>query len=290
MEYIQFGNTGLKVSRLGFGIMTFETVEQAIELLETSRNYGCNFFDGAEAYGSPRGTAEKLFGVAYQKLREKDPLKWRRSDLIITTKIFFGPNGSNKPTDWTNPDFGENEFGVSRKHLFEGINAALKRLRLDYVDIVYAHRDDPVTPLLETVRSFTQIIQNGKAFYWGTSMWPVERIIEAYWIAQKYNLIPPVVEQCKYSMLERKYVENVYLPLFNNRYQYATTIWGALDSGILTGKYLDDTTKVGRYAKGDKWKHFYGDVPQEKNEKVRKLKTLNQNEGLTCSITDLALA
>ena len=115
MEYRTLGNSGLKVSRLGLGMMTFKTLEQSLEILETARNYGCNFFDGAEAYGTPRGQCEKLFGEAYPILLARDPLKWRRSDLVIKTKLMWGPSGDPKQT-WGSP-MGENELGLSRKHI-----------------------------------------------------------------------------------------------------------------------------------------------------------------------------
>ncbi len=86
----------------------------------------------------------------------------------------------------------------------EGINASLKRMDLEYVDVVFAHRFDSATPMLETVRGFTDIIRSGKAFYWGTSMWPAQKITEAYWIAKMNKLIPPVVEQPIYNMFSRR--------------------------------------------------------------------------------------
>ena len=198
--------------------------------------------------------------------------------MVITTKIFA--------TKFS----GENELGVSRKHIIEGVDAALNRLKLDYVDIVYAHRNDIITPLEEQIETFTNIIRSGKAFYWGTSMWPVERIIEAYWIAKIKNLIPPIVEQCQYSMLERQYVEKMYLPIFNKRYGYATTIWGVLDSGVLTGKYLDGIPKNTRYDPKDKnlaWEP--PKIPKDKHDKTRELKKYAENK-LNTTLTKLAMA
>ena len=104
MEYTTLGNTGLKVSRLGFGCFTFVSVDQAVDLLEIARSYGCNFFDNAELYGKPTGNAESLFGEAYQILKQKDPMKWRRTELVLTTKIFWGPPHSYGSA-------GENELG-----------------------------------------------------------------------------------------------------------------------------------------------------------------------------------
>jgi len=92
------GGTGLKVSVMGYGTMTFDNEDNAIELLEVCRKYGVNFFDNAELYGQPLGNAEILFGKALKKLQKKDPLLWRRSDLVITTKLFFLMALSNKRT------------------------------------------------------------------------------------------------------------------------------------------------------------------------------------------------
>eukprot|EP01084_Bolivina_argentea_P056606 103556_1 len=290
MEYVNFGNTGLKVSRLGLGLMTFVDVEQAIALLETARNYGCNFFDNAEAYGDPRGTAESIFGEAYKILKTQDKFKWRRSDLVITTKIYFGVNGKKAKHALDRSVIGENELGVSAKHIHEGLRGALNRTGLEYFDVIYAHRFDAVTPMLEIVRSFTKIIRDGKAFYWGTSMWPSERVLEAYWVAKCNNLIPPVVEQCKHSMLCREYVEKEYLPLFRAPYGLATTIWGGLDSGILTGKYLNDQMpENSRLHKNDRLSVFYSKIPQWKHDKVAKLKQLAESE-LDTSVSQLSLA
>eukprot|EP01083_Nonionella_stella_P207013 752442_1 len=165
MEYRTLGKTGLKVSRLGFGMMVFQNLEQTLATLEASRNYGCNFFDGAEAYGTPRGQCERLFGEAHPILLKRDPLKWRRTDLVITTKLMFGPSGHPKQT-WGS-GFGENELGLSRKHITEGMNQALKRTGLNYFDVVYAHRYDEITPIFEIVSAFTELIKEKKAFYWG---------------------------------------------------------------------------------------------------------------------------
>ena len=180
MEYRTLGGTGLKVSCLGFGTMTFNSAEQGKELMKVARKYGINFFDNAELYGEPLGKAEEYFGLAYQELLKEDPLLWRRTDLVITTKLFFGPSGDKKQLNEPTISYGENEKGTSFKHIIEGMDKSLKRLKLDYVDIVFAHRWDSLTPTEETVRAFTKLIRDGKAFYWGTSCWTSQKITEAY--------------------------------------------------------------------------------------------------------------
>jgi len=187
--------------------------------------------------------------------------------------------------------YGKNELGLSRKHLIEGIDASLKRMQLEYVDVVYAHRFDPSTPILEIVQAFTQLIRDGKAFYWGTSMWPAVRILEAYWIAKVNKLIPPVVEQPLYNMFSRQYVEAEYLPLFEDPYNIGTTVWCPLDSGILTGKYLEGIPKDSRLGSDRLAVWFQGAFDrtiEEKRAKLRKLQKIC--EQLKCELAELALA
>ena len=113
---------------------------------------------------------------------------------------------------------GINEMGLTRKHLFEGIQDSLKRMQLDYVDIVYAHRPDPLTSIEQIVRSFNDIIQKGYAFHWGTSMWKPTQIVEAFWIAKMLNMQPPVIEQPIYNMFDRGVLEQDYLDIFKRPY------------------------------------------------------------------------
>ena len=117
-------------------------------------------------------------GVAIRKFG------WKRSDLVISTKIFWGGKGPN-------------DRGLSRKHIIEGTDASLKRLQLDYVDLLYAHRPDPDTPMEEIVRAFNHVINQGKAFYWGTSEWSAQQITEAHAVSSRLNLIGPLVSENK---------------------------------------------------------------------------------------------
>lgn len=131
-----------------------------------------------------------------------------------------------------------NNTGSSRKHIIEGTKASLKRLDLEYVDIIYSHRPDPWTPIEETVRAFNFVINQGWAFYWGTSMWSADQIAEACGVADRLGLIGPVVEQPVYNMLERQPVEGDYARILD-KFGIGTTIWSPLKQGILTGKYND---------------------------------------------------
>jgi voltage-dependent potassium channel beta subunit len=236
MEYRFLGNTGLKVSSLSLGAwVTFGAqidVDTAYKIMKKAYDHGVNFFDNAEAYAA--GKAETVMGKLIKKAG------WKRSNLVLSTKIFWGGNGPNN-------------MGLSRKHIIEGTNAALKRMQTDYVDLVYCHRPDPYTPIEETVRAMNYLINAGKAFYWGTSEWSAEEIREAYELARREHLIAPSMEQPQYNMLHREKMEKEYLKLFKD-YKMGTTVWSPLASGVLSGKYNDGIPKGSRLALGDyKW-------------------------------------
>ena len=159
MPYNNLGPSGLRVSKLSYGAwVTFGTqigVDEAYKLMKKAYEAGVNLFDNAEAYAA--GEAEVVMGECVKRgISDK---VWERSDLILTTKIFFGTKN------------GPNARGLSRKHIVEGTQASLKRFQLDYVDIVFCHRPDLHTPIEETVRAMNHVIDRGMAFYWGTSEW-----------------------------------------------------------------------------------------------------------------------
>ncbi|MCO5581407.1 hypothetical protein L7F22_035291 [Adiantum nelumboides] len=222
MQYRQLGRTGLKVSVLSYGAwVSFGNqvdLEEAKIILSRLRDFGVNYFDNAEVYAN--GQAEILMGQAIKELG------WTRSDIVISTKIFWGGQGPN-------------DRGLSRKHIVEGIVKSLQRLDMDYVDIVYCHRPDVSTPIEETVRSMNYVIQQGWAFYWGTSEWDARQITEAWEVANRLNLIGPAVEQPEYNLFARHKVEVEFAPLYN-RYGMGLATWSPLASGILTGKYNHD--------------------------------------------------
>ncbi|XP_019180726.1 PREDICTED: probable voltage-gated potassium channel subunit beta isoform X2 [Ipomoea nil] len=219
MQYKNLGRSGLKVSQLSFGAwVTFGNqldVKEAKSILQCCRDHGVNFFDNAEVYAN--GRAEEIMG---QAIRE---LGWKRSDIVVSTKIFWGGPGPN-------------DKGLSRKHIVEGTKASLKRLDMDYVDLIYCHRPDTSTPIEETVRAMNYVIDKGWAFYWGTSEWSAQQITEAWSVAQRLDLVGPIVEQPEYNLLSRHKVEAEYLPLYSN-YGIGLTTWSPLASGVLTGKY-----------------------------------------------------
>lgn len=221
MNYRHLGRSGLQVSELSLGSwVTFHNqadVDSAVELMSAARDYGVNFFDNAEVYAG--GKSEEVMGAALKRLG------WRRSSYIVSTKFYWGIND------------GVNEKNtLNRKRLIEGINDSLQRFGLDYVDLIFCHRPDPTTPIEETVWAMHNIIEWGKALYWGTSEWSAAEIIAAIEIAEKHHLHKPVMEQPHYNMLVRERFEKEYARLFKD-YGYGSTTWSPLASGLLTGKY-----------------------------------------------------
>lgn len=240
-------------------------------------NHGVNYFDTAEVYAS--GECEKVFG---QALRD---LNFKRSDIVVSTKLFWGGSGPN-------------DTGLSKKHLFEGMRASLSRLGMEYVDIVMAHRPDALTPMEEIVRAFTEIVQSGQALYWGTSEWNAHDIERAHHMAAVHHLIPPMCDQPQYNAFWRERVEGELRPVLRN-YNYGLTIWSPLDNGVLTGKYNNGIPEGSRLtgadaASSDKQNMInFGKALSEpagkvKIEKVRKLTTIAQELG--CTTAQLALA
>jgi voltage-dependent potassium channel beta subunit len=230
--------------------------------------------------GNPVGEAERIFGQAYKELAEEDAEIWRRSDVLITTKIFWGGSGLN-------------ERGLSRKHVVEGMNASLKRLQLDYVDLVFCHRPDSLTPTETVVRAMTDLVRTGKAMAWGTSEWPAQKITEAVWIAKTEGLEPPQFEQPQYNLFHRERVEKEYSPMYERPYQLGLTTWSPLASGLLTGKYNDGNIPSDSRAKQEGYSWLEGVIASwEKEGKLEKVKELTTyaKEQLDCSMADLALA
>jgi voltage-dependent potassium channel beta subunit len=241
----------------------------AYECMQAAYEAGVNFFDNAEVYAS--GQAENIMGKVIQRAG------WKRSDLVISTKIFWGGDGPN-------------DSGLSFKHLIEGTLASLDRLQLDYVDLLFCHRPDIHTPIEETVRAMNFLINQGMAFYWGTSEWSAEQIMQAYGIARREHLIPPTMEQPEYNMFARQRVEREYIRLYNE-IGLGTTIWSPLASGFLTGKYNQGIPQDSRLTlKGYEWlrEQYESEEGQRKIEKVKELSEIADEIG--CSMSQLALA
>lgn len=270
MEYRRLGKAGLKVSALSLGAwVTYGGQvgeEVAEQCMKAAYDAGVNFFDNAEAYA--RGNAEIVMGNVLKRMG------WRRESYIVSTKIFWGGDGPN-------------DRGLSYKHIVEGVNNALRRLQLEYVDLVFCHRPDPDTPIEETVRAMDLIVRQGKAFYWGTSEWSAADIMRADGVARQYNMAPPSMEQPQYNMLHRERFEVEYAPLYRDL-GYGTTIWSPLASGVLTGKYNNGIPADSRAAmKGYEWLRDSTITP-ERIETVRKLQPVADELGI--SLAQLALA
>ena len=273
MEYRYLGSSGLQVSALSYGAwVTFgDQMDEdlAYECMSAARDAGVNFFDNAEAYAG--GRAEVIMGNVLKKAG------WKRSDLVVSTKIFWGGEGPN-------------DKGLSRKHILEGTEAALARLQLDYVDLVFCHRPDLYTPIEETVRAMTFLIDQGKAFYWGTSEWSAAQIMEAWAVARREHLIPPTMEQPQYNMFQRERVEVEYSRLYSE-IGLGTTIWSPLASGLLTGKYNQGIPEGTRITlRGYEWlrDRFQSEEVNGHIEKIRSLGPVADELG--CTMAQLALA
>ena len=273
MEYRYLGKSGLQVSALSFGAwvtMGGQIDEKtSFECMQIAIDAGVNFFDNAESYS--HGKAEIVMGNVIKKAG------WKRSDLVISTKLFWGGRHPN-------------QTGLSRKHIIEGARASLARFQMDYVDLIYCHRPDIYTPVEETVRAMNFLINQGMAFYWGTSEWSAAQIMEAYSIARQYDLIPPTMEQPEYNMFAREKIESEYVYLFKE-IGLGTTIFSPLASGLLTGKYNSGIPQGTRVTlAGYEWllEDFTSEDAIQNLDKVNQL--LPVAAGLGASCAQLAIA
>lgn len=272
MEHRHLGKAGIQVSELSFGSwVTFHNqagVEPAVEMMAAAYDAGVNFFDNAEVYAS--GKSEEVMGEALKKLG------WRRGSYLVSTKFYWGLHD------------GPNERNtLNRKRLLEAIDGSLKRLQLDYVDLVYCHRPDPTTPIEETVWAMHNMIEWGKAFYWGTSEWSAAEIVAAIEFAERHHLHKPVMEQPIYNLFERERLGSEYTRVYRD-YGYGSTTWSPLASGLLTGKYKNGIPKGSRAAlEGYDWLHE-DMTDQGKLAKVAALEPLAEEMG--ASLAQFALA
>jgi len=232
MKYRHLGKAGIQVSELSFGSwVTFHTqagVDSTVEMMSAAYDAGVNFFDNAEGYAA--GESEKVMGAALKKLG------WHRGSYLVSTKLFWGlhegPNQQNT---------------LNRKYLIEAIDGSLKRLDLEYVDLLFCHRPDPTTPIEETVWAMHNIIERGKALYWGTSEWEAADVVSAIDIAERHHLHKPVVEQPVYNLFERHRLGSGYKAVYEE-HRLGSTTWSPLASGLLTGKYKAGIPKDSRGA------------------------------------------
>ena len=272
MEYTNLGKSGLQISRLSLGSwLTFGKQigdDVAERLMDIAYENGINFFDNAEIYA--RGKSEEVMGAILKKKN------WSRDSYIVSSKVFFG-NGGQLPT----------QKGLSRKHIFEACEQALKRFQLDYLDLFLCHRPDKQTPIEETVWSMHQLIMQGKILYWGTSEWSAQEIMEAHMFAKQNHLIGPIVEQPEYNMFTRQKVEVEFSQIYKT-VGLGTTIWSPLASGILSGKYnLDFPTDTRLGMEGMDWLKEKN-LTSERISVVKQLSELAADLDLTLPVMSLA--
>ncbi len=219
MNYRSVGNSGLKVSEIAIGSWMTDLggssqAEIAKDTIRLAYENGVTFFDCADAYSG--GEAEKFLG---RVLKE-----YRRSSYVVSSKVFF-PTGP-AATEW----------GLSRKHIFENIDRTLTNMDLDYIDLYYCHRFDPTTPMEETLRALSSLVDQGKILYYGVSEeWSGARLEQAQKIIERYHLHPLTSLQPQYNMMDR-YIEHEIMGICE-KYGIGITPFSPLAQGLLTGKY-----------------------------------------------------
>ncbi|MGY2896820.1 aldo/keto reductase family protein [Deinococcus sp. UYEF24] len=268
MEYRNLGKSGLKVSEVSLGgWVTFghsvNDQQMVRDIVMKAYELGVNFFDQADVYA--KGKSEEMMGEVLRELP--------RHTLVVSSKVY-----------WPMSD-DVNDRGLSRKHVLESIDSSLKRLGTDYLDIYFAHRYDETVPMEEIVMAFDQVVRDGKAMYWGTSMWPAARIAQAVEFAKANGLHAPVTEQPEYSMLRRERVEGEILP-YTETAGVGLVVWSPLAMGLLTGKYDGGSSEGSRLSENDSFgKNF---LTESNIQKVQGLKPVADELGLTRA--QLALA
>ena len=274
MEYRRLGKSGLQLSVVSFGswVSFKKQIDDNIadKLMSLAYDHGINFFDNAETYAD--GESEKMMG---RVLKNKN---WDRSSYVVSSKVYFGRYGKN---------FKPNQKGLSRKHVMEACDEALERLQVDYLDLYFCHRPDRHTPIEETVFAMNTLLNQGKILYWGTSEWSGVEIMDAHRIAEKYNLMGPVMEQPQYNLFIREKVEKEFDRIYDT-VGLGTTIWSPLASGLLTGKYNEGIPEDSRlHLKEFSWLTNRWMV-EEKIEKVKQLGVLAKEMGVTTAALSIA--
>ncbi|MET0339935.1 MAG: aldo/keto reductase [Polyangiales bacterium] len=275
MQYRRLGRAGLQVSELSFGSwVTYANqidVASAREIMAAAYDAGINFFDNAEAYAA--GESERVMGEALKQL------EWPRLSYVVSTKFFWGLDRVNGPVNGRET--------LNRKYLVQAIEGSLRRFDLEYVDLIYCHRADPNTPIEETVRALSDIIDQGKALYWGTSEWTADEIRAAYEIAERNGWHKPIVEQPQYHLFHRRRVEQEYARLYED-IGLGLSTWSPLASGLLTGKYRSGVPKDSRGAQPSLSFLLPGLTDERKNKAVAELDALAKELGGT--VAQLAIA
>ena len=275
MLYRRLGRSGLQVSLLSLGSwVTYHNqvdVASAKEMLAAAMDAGVNFFDNAEVYA--KGESEIVMGSAFRALG------WPRLNYVVSTKFFWGLDREGNAVN--------RKDTLNRKYLTQAIDGSLKRMQLDFVDLIYCHRPDPHTPIEETVWAMSDIITRGKALYWGTSEWSADEIRAAWNAAERHHLHKPVVEQPQYHLFHRKRVEQEYARLYED-IGLGLTTWSPLASGLLTGKYRAGVPQGSRGAMESMSFLVKGLTDEKRNAAVGQLEPIAAEVG--CSLAQLAIA
>jgi voltage-dependent potassium channel beta subunit len=275
MEYRRLGRSGLQVSELSFGSwVTYHNqvdVAAAREMMAAAYDAGINFFDNAEVYAA--GQSEIVMGEAIKALN------WPRLNYAVSTKFFWGLDREGVAANRRNT--------LNRKYLTQAIDGSLRRMGLDFIDLVFCHRPDPHTPIEETVWAMSDMITRGKALYWGTSEWSAQEIRAAWEIAERHHLHKPVMEQPQYNIFHRQRVEQEYARLYED-IGLGLTTWSPLASGLLTGKYRQGVPAGSRGALENMAFLVKGLTDARRNAAVAQLESVAVELG--CSLAQLAIA
>lgn len=270
MKYRNVGKSGLKVSQVAVGswmtdLRGGEAVDVARDTIRLAYDKGVNFFDCADAYSG--GEAERFLG----KILKDYP----RSNLVISSKVFF-PSGS-----------GVNEWGLSRKHIFEQIDKSLKNMQVDYLDMYFCHRFDPTTPVEETLRALDDLVHQGKILYYGVSEWSPVQITKALGIIKELHLYPMTVLQPQYNMVDR-YIEDEIFDISKEN-GLGIVPFSPLAQGLLTGKYRKgQPIPEGSRATHQADKQINNLLTDANLELVEKLSKVAEGLGIPLSVLALA--
>lgn len=266
MEYRTLGSAGVKVSPLCLGCMNFgwgTEEEESLRIMHRALDEGINFFDTANVYA--HGTSEEYVGEA---------LRGRREKVVLATKV-HGRMGE-----------GPNDQGNSRLHIRQQVEASLRRLQTDYIDLYQLHRPDPDTPIEESLEALTDLVHQGKVLYIGTSTFPAWQLVEAQWLSEEHHLARFVSEQPPYNILNRR-IETEVIPACE-KYGIAILPWSPLAGGWLTGKYRrDQAPPENSRAAESKW-DLSAPESQRLFDAVDKLRPLAEARGI--SMSQFALA
>lgn len=255
MEYTRLGASGLHVSRACLGTMMFghgpdvpTSEHESRRIIDAFLAAGGNFLDTANVYVG--GQSEEVVGRA---------VKHRRDDVVLATKG-FGPIGE-----------GPNTTGLGRKYLVRALEASLRRLDTDYIDLYQCHRPDPETPVAETMATLHGFVTSGKVRYLGCSNWTASQIVEAQWAARELGATPFISLQPRYSLNARRIEEDV-LPTCE-RHGLGTMVYSPLGGGVLTGKYRrgEEPPPDSRVARGGFWARMLDERSLELADEVAKV-------------------